>query len=76
MLKMYGEAESTLSISTLTVDPVATGLLAGAAAFGSLMTYLNVVVVGTSVMKYDPLNLSATAPDTPSICTGVPLEKP
>ena len=73
---MYGEDESTLSISTRTVEPVAVGLLAGADELGSLIMYLNVVVVGTSVIKYEPLNLLATLPVTPSIWIGVPLENP
>ena len=50
-LKMYGDAESTLSISTLTVEPVAVGLPDGAPLPGFLITYLKVVVVGISLMK-------------------------
>ena len=76
MLNMYGDAESTLSISTFTVDPVAVGLPDGAPVLGFLIIYLNVLSVGISVIKNEPLNLDASVPVTPSINTGVPTENP
>ena len=50
MLKMYGDAESTLSISTFTVELVAVGLPDGAPDPGFWITYLNVVGVGISLI--------------------------
>ena len=47
---MYGDELSTLSTSTSTVDPVAVGLPDGAPVVGSLIIYLNVVVVGISLI--------------------------
>jgi len=76
MLKTYGDAESTLSISTLTVELVAVGLPDGAPLPAFLITYLKVVVLGISLMKKEPLNLDASVPVTPSINTGVPTENP
>ena len=49
-LNMYGDELSTLSTSTSTVDPVAVGLPDGAPVPGSLIIYLNDVVVGISLI--------------------------
>ena len=75
MLKIYGDELSTLSTSTSTVALVAVGLPDGAPVAGFLITYLNVVVVGISLTKYDPLNLSASVPVTPEIRTGVQRDR-
>ena len=50
MLKIYGDELSTLSTSTSTVALVAVGLPDGAPVAGFLITYLNVVVVGISLI--------------------------
>ena len=76
MLKIYGDELSTLSISTFTVALPAVGLPDGAPVLGFLMIYLNVLSVGISVIKNEPLNLLASVPVTPSINTGVPTENP